>query len=207
MGAGKKSKTENILPSGEPWTGYDQLLREKLSKKRYRHSLAVMERAVFLAAKNGVDPEKARLAGLLHDIMKDTEDKILLQFIEDSDILLSYADRTAPQLWHAMGAYLYLRDKLGIEDGDVLNAVRYHTTGRAGMSPLEKVIYLADLTSADRSYADVEKTRKIVDKDLDQGLLYSMKFLICDLASRGKLLHPDTLACYEELVLKGIAVN
>lgn len=205
MGAGKIQ--QDALLKGEPWAGYLCLLREKLSKKRYHHSLAVMERAVLLAEKNGVDPEKARLAGLLHDIMKDTDHKILLQFIEDSDILLTYADRAAPQLWHAIGGSLYLRDQLGIADADVLKAVRYHTTGRAGMSPLEKVIYLADLTSADRSYPDVNKTRKIVDKSLDQGLLYSMKFLICDLASQGKLLHPDTLACYEELVLKGIVVN
>ena len=205
MGAGKKNKP--ILPEGDPWDAYDCLLQQKLSKKRYRHSLAVMERAVFLAEKFGADVEKARLAGLLHDVMKDTEEKILLQFIENSDILLTYADRAAPQLWHAIGGAAYLRLQLRIEDGDVLNAVRYHTTGRAGMSLLEKVIYLADLTSADRSYPDVEKTRKIVDRNLDQGMLYSMKFLICDLVSREKPLHPDTLACYQELVMAGVRTN
>lgn len=203
----KKDKESHPVLSGQPWEEYDRLLTDKLSKKRYRHSLAVMERAVFLAKKFGGDVEKARLAGLLHDVMKDTEDKILLQFLEDSDILLTYADRAAPQLWHAIGAYAYLRDRLKITDPDVLNAVRYHTTGRAGMSLLEKIIYLADLTSADRSYPDAEKTRGIVDRDLDQGMLYSMKFLICDLTSHGKLLHPDTLACYEELVLRGLKVD
>lgn len=201
---GNKKEKNPVLPAGEPWENYDRLLQEKLSKKRYYHSLCVMERAVFLAERFGADVEKARLAGLLHDVMKDTESETLLQFIEDSGILLTYADRAAPQLWHAAGAYVYLKDELGFDDPDLLNAVRYHTTGRAGMSLLEKVIYLADLTSAERSYPDAEKTRKIVDRDLDEGLLYSMKFLICDLASHGKLLHPDTLACYEELVLRGV---
>lgn len=203
---GKKAKHPSV-PEGGIWETYGSLLQEKLSKKRYHHSLAVMERAVFLAERFGADVEKARLAGLLHDVMKDTESETLLHFIEDSGILFTYADRAAPQLWHAMGAFVYLRDELGYDDPDLLNAVRYHTTGRAGMSLLEKVIYLADLTSADRNYPDAVKTGKIVDRDLDQGLLYSMKFLICDLASHGRLLHPDTLACYEELVLAGVKVD
>ena len=204
---GNKKAKIPVVPAGEPWESYDRLLQGKLSKKRYHHSLAVMERAVFLAEKFGADVEKARLAGLLHDVMKDTENDSLLQFIEDSGILITYADRAAPQIWHAIGGYVFLRDRLKYEDEDLLNAVRYHTTGRAGMSLLEKVIYLADLTSADRSYPDAEKTGKIVDRDLDQGMLYSMKFLICDLASHGKLLHPDTLACYNELVRNGVRVD
>ena len=206
MGAGKKPNALPALPEGEPWTSYGALLLEKLSRKRYKHSLAVMERAVFLAEKNGADAGKARLAGLLHDIMKDMEHKKLLQFIEDSDILLTEEDRAAPQLWHAIGGAAYLKGELGIADKDVLNAVRYHTTGRAGMSLLEKVVYLADLTSADRDYPDFQKTCALADQNLDQALLYSMKFLICDLAGRGKLLHPDTLACYHELVGQGVTV-
>ena len=75
------------------------------------------------------------------------------------------------------------------------------------MSLLEKVVYLADLTSADRDYPDVKKTRKIVDKSLDQGMLYSMKYLITDLVGEGKVLHPDTLACYDELVRRGVKVD
>ena len=206
MGESKKSRRQAMLLDS-PWSEYDQMLEQRLSKKRYKHSLAVMERAIELARRFGADEEKAKLAGLLHDVMKDTEDKILLQFIEDSDILLTYADRAAPQLWHAIGATVFLQKSLGIVDEDVLAAVRYHTTGRAGMSLLEKVVYLADLTSSDRDYGDVAKTRRIVDRDLDQGMLYSMKFLIGDLVARGRLLHPDTLACYDELVRAGVQIS
>lgn len=194
-------------PDNIPWEEYDSLVKKKLKPSRYQHSINVMNRAVELAERFGADPVKARLAGLLHDVMKNVPSKEMLQFIEDSDIILLYADLCAPQLWHAIAGAAYMKRELKIDDEDVLNSVRYHTTGRAGMSLLEKIIYLADLTSAERDYPDVKKTRKIVDESLDKGMLYSMKFLITDLVEQGKVLHPDTLACYDELVRKGVSVE
>ena len=193
-------------PETIPWDEYDRLIREKLKPARYTHSINVMNRAVELAETFGADPVRARLAGLLHDVMKNVPSKEMLQFIKDSGIILLYADLCAPQLWHAIAGAGYMERVLGIDVRDFLNAVRYHTTGRAGMSLLEKVIYLADLTSAERDYPDVKKTRKIVDESLDKGMLYSMKFLITDLVGECKVLHPDTLACYDELVRKGVHV-
>lgn len=190
-----------------PWDEYDHLLRQKLTLKRYQHSIAVMERAVQLAKRYDVDVEKAKLAGLLHDVMKD-EDKInLLQFIEDSDILLSVVEKNGPPLWHAIGGFLYVRDVLKIEDADVLNAIRYHTTGRANMSKLEQVVYLADLTSADRDYPDVEETRRRSEESLDSGMRYAMDYLICDLANKGNMLHQDTVDCYNELIERELNKN
>ena len=123
-------------PENIPWDEYDALIRKMLKPSRYKHSRCVMERAVELAEKNGADVIKAKLAGLLHDIMKNVPEKEMLQFIEDSGIILLYADLCAPQLWHAIAGAAYLKEKLGIDDPDVINAVRYHTTGRAGMSTL-----------------------------------------------------------------------
>ena len=131
---------------------YQILIQQRLSPKRFKHSLNVMERAVYLSRIIGADPAKAELAGLLHDVEKNTDEKILLQNLQNSDILFSDADAVLPQLWHAPAGMLFVRDKLDIRDEDVLNAIRYHTTGRANMSPLEKTVYLADLTSADRDY-------------------------------------------------------
>lgn len=190
-----------------PWQEYDALLRQKLSPKRYRHSIAVMERAVELAKRYGVDVQKAKLAGLLHDVMKNEDKNNLLQFIRNSDILLSVAEKNGPPLWHAIGGYLYVRDVLKIEDADVLNAIRYHTTGRAGMSKLEKVVYLADLTSADRDYEDVEEARACSEEGLDVGMRYSINFLICDLVKKGNMLHQDTVDCYNELVERELNKN
>ncbi len=180
---------------------YVKLLEERLTPKRFRHSLNVMERAVELAKIHGADPQKAELAGLIHDIEKNSPPKILLQSLQKSGILLSDADWVSPQLWHAPCGYLYARDRLGIADGDVLNAIRYHTTGRAGMSLLEKVVYLADLTSADRDFSDVKEVRRLADRDLDAALFYSLQFIIGDLVRQGKPLQPDSLACYNEIAL------
>jgi len=194
-------------PKNIPWEEYDALIKKRLKPSRYHHSLCVMERAVELAERFGADVEKARLAGLLHDIMKNVEHENMLQFIEDSGIILMYADRCAPPVWHAIAGEAYIRRELLIDDPDLLNAIRYHTTGRAGMSLLEKVVYLADLTSAERDYGDVKKTRKIVDRSLEEGMLYSMKFVLTDLVKKGKVLHPDSLACYDELVRAGVQVD
>ena len=181
---------------------YAQLLETRLTPKRYKHSLNVMERAVELARIHGADTDKAELAGLVHDIEKNTTPKILLQTIETSGILLSDADLFSPQLWHATAGFLYARDVLHIADPDVLNAIRYHTTGRADMSLLEKVVYLADLTSADREYSDVREMRNLADVDLDAAMFYDMQYIIGDLVKHGKLLHPDTLACYHQIALE-----
>ena len=154
---------------------YEAVLKERLTPKRFAHSLNVMERAVELANIHGADPQKAELAGLIHDIGKNTPIKILLQTLEKSDILLSSVDLASPPIWHAPCGFLYARDALGIRDEDVLNAIRYHTTGRAGMSKLEKVVYLADLTSADRDFSDVKKVRKLSEQDLDEAIFYSLQ--------------------------------
>ena len=102
-----------------PWQEYDALLRKKLSPKRYRHSVAVMERAVELAKRYGVDVQKAKLAGLLHDVMKNEDKNNLLQFIRNSDILLSVAEKNGPPLWHAIGDFT--ADLCGI--GNLTDAV------------------------------------------------------------------------------------
>lgn len=178
---------------------YQILIQQRLSPKRFKHSLNVMERAVYLSRIIGADPAKAELAGLLHDVEKNTDEKILLQNLQNSDILFSDADAVLPQLWHAPAGMLFVRDKLDIRDQDVLNAIRYHTTGRANMSPLEKTVYLADLTSADRDYPDAEFTRQLSEKDPDGAILYSLQFILGEMLRQGKVLHPDSVECYNQI--------
>ena len=185
-------------PENIPWDEYDALIRKMLKPSRYKRSRCVMERAVELAEKNGADVIKAKLAGLLHDIMKNVPEKEMLQFIEDSGIILLYADLCAPQLWHAIAGAAYLKEKLGIDDPDVINAVRYHTTGRAGMSKLEKVVYLADLTSADRDYPDVEQMREACRESTEQGMRYSLRYTVSMLSDGGRPINRDTWEAYNQ---------
>ena len=100
-----------------------------------------------------------------------------------------------------MGA-AYIEKVLGVTDLEVLTAVRYHTTGRAGMSLLEKVIFVADFTSADRDYPGVDRMRKKADADLDAAILEGTAFTIGELLDGGWAVHPDTVNLYNETVLK-----
>ncbi len=177
---------------------YCDILRGRLTPKRYRHSLAVADQAEYLARKYGANPEKARVAGLLHDILKDTDGDSQLQIFKDFGILLDAVEQNAPKLWHAHAGAVFLENILGITDPEILQAVRYHTTGRAGMTPAEVVLYLADFTSADRDYPDVEVMRTLAERSVEDAMLYALEYTIKDLNERGQEVHPDTLACYED---------
>ncbi len=113
--------------------------------------------------------------------------------------MLTDVERSSPPLYHAMAGSAYLKTELGITDPDVLNAVRYHTTGRGGMSLLEKVIFVADFISADRDYPDVEVVRTLARQSLEKAMLYALEYTVCDLVNRKKYLHPDTVDAYNEM--------
>jgi nicotinate-nucleotide adenylyltransferase len=177
---------------------YVEILRGRLTPKRFRHSLAVAEQARHLAALYGADEEKAYTAGLLHDILKDTDGDSQLQIFKDFDILLDAVEQNAPKLWHAHAGAVFLEHILGITDEEILLPVRYHTTGRAGMSLLEIVLYLADFTSADRNYPDVEVLRELCERDYRAAMRYALDYTIKDLQEQGREVHPDTIACFSE---------
>lgn len=174
---------------------------DALSEYRRIHSLNVADEAVRFAEKYGADPQKARLAGLLHDVTKETDGDLQLKIIEKGGIMLTELERRSPKLWHAISGACYIRDELGIKDPDIFNAVRYHTTARAGMSLLEKCIFLADFTSAERNYPDIDVIRRYAELSLEEGMLYGIKFTIERLAGRGDLISPDALDAYNEILL------
>lgn len=173
----------------------------KLSDYRRIHSLNVSAEAVRLAAKYGADEEKAEIAGLLHDITKEMDHETQLKIIENGGIMLSAVEKASPQLYHAMSASVYVRDHFGIEDEDICRAIRYHTTARANMSLLEKVIFLADFTSADRKFDDIDVIREKADISLEEGMLYALQFTISRISRRGGLISPDAIDAYNEIIL------
>lgn len=168
---------------------------------RYTHSLNVAQEAVTLAKMYGGDEHKAYIAGVLHDITKEIPKEEQLQIIRDGGIILDSVQQNAPKLWHAVSGSVYIQKRLGITDTDIINAVRYHTTGRAGMSLLEKIIYVADFTSAERSYDDVEIMREKSRKSLEEAILYSCQFFLQSFSVKQIAIHPDQLFCYNDLVL------
>ena len=181
---------------------YIALLKERLKESRFVHSLNVADAAVMLAKKFGADEDKAYLAGLLHDITKNETDENQLQIMESGGIILSTTQRGNPKLWHAMSGMVYLRDTLGITDEDVLGAVRWHTTGKAGMTLLEKVVFIADYISAERDYPDADVMRRLSETSLDAAALYALKYSLRHLSEKEKPICEDSVAYYNELIMQ-----
>ena len=149
---------------------YKEILKNRLDEKRYYHSLCVAEEAVRLTEKYGGNPNQAYLAGLLHDITKNSEVEEHLQIFSDFGIILNDIEKNALKLWHAISGASYIEHILGIRDDDIIDAVRYHTTAKDNMSKFAKILYLADFTSVDRDYHDVDVIRSLVDKSFQSRL-------------------------------------
>lgn len=180
-----------------------EILKDRLDEYRFNHSLAVADEAVVLARRYGCDEQKAKTAGLLHDIMKNETKENMLDYIKKNNIQLTDVELNSQKLWHSILGSVYIKNDLNFTDKDIINAVRYHTTARAGMSCLEKVIYLADYTSADRNYEGVEQMRAAVKKDMESAMLVALEFSIGELLQKGACIHPDTINAYNEIKLRG----
>ena len=178
---------------------YEDIISMRMKPARFKHSKNVAKEAVRLAKKYGADVNKAELAGILHDATKETDDPEQMSFIRRAGIVLTEMEQDSPKLWHAISGSAYVQVELDITDKDIIDAIRYHTTGRAGMTILEKVIFVADFTSADRDYEGVDRIRRIADKNLDEAVLEGMSFTISDLAQRKITIAPDTFAGYNEM--------
>lgn len=144
-------------------------LCHKLSIGRYEHTLGVAYTAACLAMRYDCDPEAAELAGLLHDCAKQYDNETLIKKCLKHHIPVSETERKNPSLLHAkLGAHL-AKQKYDVDNTDILNAIRYHTTGRPAMTLLEKIIYVADYIEPRRFKApNLDKIRKLAFVDLDQ---------------------------------------
>lgn len=176
-----------------------EILKAKLTPKRLYHSICVAEAAVNLSEKYGCDREKAYTAGLVHDIMKCVSVDEMIQIIESDGVKLTTLEKKVKATLHATAGEIFLRKNLNVTDREILNAVKYHTTGREDMTLLEKVIYVADLISLDREYYDVEKVRAMADENLDKALMEGLSFTIIKNARLNRPIHPDTVKAFNYL--------
>lgn len=176
---------------------YEYLLNKMLDEKRIFHSRCVSESAARLAEKYGADAEKARIAGLLHDIMKNASVEEHLEYAPD----MTETEKANHKVWHQFSGEGFLRRNGIIADEEILGAVRWHTTGKAGMTKLEKIVYVADFISADRDYPDVDVVRRLADISLEHAMLYTSRYTIGKLASTDAVIHPATLDCYNDMLL------
>lgn len=176
-----------------------EIIKTRLTPKRLYHSICVAEKAKHLAEKYGADPEKAYTTGLVHDIMKNETVEKMLELIESDGQVLTDSEKAITVTLHAIAGEIYLRKKLNVADGEILSAVRWHTTGKEDMSLFEKVIYVADLVSEDREYPDAVQVRQLAEENLDKALLRGLSFTIEDNAKKHRLIHTDTVKAYNYL--------
>ncbi|MBQ9016413.1 MAG: nicotinate-nucleotide adenylyltransferase [Firmicutes bacterium] len=165
-------------------------IREHLKESRLAHTCRVADTAVTLARRFGADPAKAETAAIFHDMAKNMSAEEMNEQIRSFGLDEKYIDN--PNLAHSKIARCLMVRDFGITDEDILNAVAYHTTGRAGMSLLEKVVFLADAIEPGRSYPSAEEIRRIADTDLDRACLCMLERTVAYLKKKGARIDTDT---------------
>ena len=187
----------------------DKWLKENLNEKRYQHSLGTAECAKELAKQFGQNEEKAYIAGLLHDCAKCFSDEKLLEIIDKYLDDVDSDERSNKKTLHAPGSYYIAKTVFGLEDAEMLSAIRWHTLGKINMTDFEKIIFLADkIELRTRS----EDYRKKITKDLysenglNKAILECYKETIKSLADRNLIICPLTIEIYNNLQ-KSINVN
>lgn len=163
---------------------YLDIVKSRVKESRYIHTLGVIDRAVSLAKIYNVDTDKARIAASLHDIAKymdiDEQKKLILDNYGKDEL-----DKLVPQVYHGATGSIIARDEFKIDDIDILNAIRYHTIGRANMSTLEKIIFVADFSEPNREFPEAEICFKKAIKSLDDAVYYAVDEQLKHIESKG----------------------
>ena len=179
-------------------------MEKVLDEHRLDHTIGVAYTAASLAFVHGADKDLALTAGMLHDCAKNIPDAEKLELCNKYAIELNRSELTNPSLIHAkLGEYL-ARTKYGVDNDDILNAIRYHTTGRPAMSLLEKIIYAADYIEPNRKpLPKLDEIRKEAYKDLDLCILHILASILDHLKRSGAELDPmtnETFLYYDKLI-------
>ncbi|QKY69516.1 bis(5'-nucleosyl)-tetraphosphatase (symmetrical) YqeK [Lentibacillus sp. CBA3610] len=177
------------------------IVKPHLKQERFDHTLRVAETAEELAGIYDEDVEKVRLAAILHDYAKYFPLDKMKQIIEESELpndLIDYHH----ELWHGPAASVIIKQEHGVTDPDIRNAIRYHTTGRAGMSKMETILFVADYIEPGRSFPGVEEVRSTAKTDLNRAAWMALRNTIQFLVGKHVTVYPDTFHAYNDLTLR-----
>lgn len=173
-------------------------LSNKLSKKRFIHTLGVVNSAIYLARKYGANIEDAHLAALLHDCAKEIPLLEMRDLVADlpcdQDMLHSGA------LLHGLAGMVLANTQYGVTNPDILEAIRVHTTGKVNMSKLDKIIFLADYIEPNRKFPGVNDIRLAAEQSLDAGVLCGFDMTIRHLIDSGDSIYPLTILSRNDLL-------
>ena len=159
---------------------YYKKLRKKvkdvMTKSRYEHTLGVEFTAASLAMRYEVDIEKAELAGLLHDCAKCIDSEDTLDECKKYNIELTDVEKRNPFLIHSKLGAVHAKKLYGVDDEDIISAIRFHTTGKPDMTMLEKIIFIADYIEPGRDKApNLKEIRKMSFVDIDEAMYMILK--------------------------------
>lgn len=179
-------------------------LEASLPHKRYKHSVRVYETALEMIKAHhftGDLAERTAVAALLHDCGRVVNSKGCEAKAQELGVEYTALEASQPILFHAKFGPYYAQKDYGVNDPEILEAIRYHTTGNVGMSPMAKLVFLADMIEPARDFPGVEELRAMSFKDLDEAMLMAYKNTIGYLIASDLLIHPDCIAGYNELLL------
>ena len=180
-----------------------EIVKSKMSLKRFTHTLGVVEMSEKLAKIYNADIEKCKVAALLHDICKEMDMEYIKNICKNNFTNeLSKEDLENNEILHGFAGAYYVKNELGVDDRDILSAIKYHTVGAKNMSIVAKIVYIADAIEYGRNYPSVVKIREETFKNLDIGILMEIEHKEKYLESIGKKSHPNTNEFKKELLKK-----
>lgn len=180
----------------------EEKLKKTLKPKRFEHTLNVVDAALELSLRYPCNRDKVRYAALLHDCAKNYSDNALLDTANRYYLKVDDITKREPQLLHGPVGAVVARQEYGIEDKEILNAIKFHTTGRKNMTVLEKIIYLADFIEPGRSYPGVDKLRALSVENLDDAMIQALTNTIRYITSIQGLIHERTVSARNYLILE-----
>lgn len=178
------------------------VLKDKLPRKRYTHSLGVCETAAWLAKEHEEDEKKAQIAGILHDYAKYLTKDEARKYIKQFKISIDYVTDINIDIAHGLIGAELVKNELKIYDKEILDSIRFHTTGREHMTKLEKIIYLADYIEPNRRFPEVNEIRNVAKYDLDKAVLMALDNSIRHVISRGVLIHNNSIAARNSIIVE-----
>lgn len=177
------------------------ILKNKLSEKRFYHSLCTMEMCEKLATHYNINVDEAKLIGLAHDIAKEMPSEEKLKYAAENNLSVDNVEKSAPSLLHAKIGADICKKQLGFSN-KMCTAISLHTTGGENMDTLSKILFVSDGIGLDRHWEDVDYVRDLVLKDLDASVLYMLNLTIKDCVEKNKPIHINTILARNYLMLK-----
>ncbi len=175
---------------------YLELVAESLSNERLVHSIGTAVTSLELVEVWGGDPELIYPAALVHDIGREFSPGRIQELLRDMNESVPPEDEDFPRLWHGYYGAVVLREKFGINDRELFNAVWWHSTGEEDMTTVQKIIFLADFIEPSRTFEEVKALRKQAYIDLDRAVAFAIKMKYRYLKNNSITIHPRLLRAY-----------